>query len=61
MVAEPYYTNRDRFLHKLVNMSDRELANLYCLCRECRDCQFVYEKGCFNKLTEWLKQETNNG
>ena len=55
-----HYTNRDRFLRKLSAMSNRELANLYCGGKECRDCQFVYETGCFNKLTEWFKQEVDS-
>ena len=55
-----HYTNRDRFLRKLSAMSDGELATLYCGGKECRDCQFVYETGCFNKLAEWFKQEVDS-
>lgn len=55
-------TNRDRFLHKLASMSNGELAKLYCEGKDCRDCQFVYETGCLNKLAEWFNQkEVNNG
>ena len=54
-----HYTNRDRFLHKLASMSNRELADLYCRNKNCCDCQFVYKTGCFNKLAERFKQEVN--
>jgi hypothetical protein len=51
-------TNRDKFLLKLIDMSDRELANIYCInVNDCRDCQFVGVKGCFNKIVDWMKQE----
>lgn len=61
MVAEPYYTNRDRFLHKLSAMSDKEFANIYCDNTKCCDCRFAYEKGCFSNLVEWFNQEIDNG
>lgn len=51
-----HYTNRDRFLHKLASMPNSELVKLYCEGKDCRDCQFVYETGCLNKLAEWFKQ-----
>lgn len=51
-------TNRDKFLLKLIDMSDKELALIYCLCiNDCRDCHFVGAKGCFDKLVDWIKQE----
>lgn len=35
-------TNRDKFLLKLIDMPDRELANIYCLyINDCHDCRFV--------------------
>jgi hypothetical protein len=51
-------TNRDKFLLKLIDMSDRELANIYCInVNDCCDCRFVGVKGCFDKLVDWMKQE----
>lgn len=51
-------TNRDKFLLKLIDMSDRELANIYCInVNDCRECRFVGVKGCFDKLVDWMKQE----
>jgi alkylhydroperoxidase/carboxymuconolactone decarboxylase family protein YurZ len=51
-------THRDKFLLKLIDVSDRELANIYCLyINDCRDCHFVGVKGCFDKLVDWIKQE----
>jgi hypothetical protein len=53
-------TNRDKFLLKLIDMSDSELANIYCISKDCRDCRFVGVKGCFNKVVDWLKQGREN-
>jgi hypothetical protein len=50
-------TNRDKFLLKLIDMSDKELANIYCINNDCRDCRFVGVKGCYDKLVDWIKQE----
>lgn len=50
-------TNRDKFLLKLIDMSDSELANIYCINKDCGKCHFVGVKGCFDKLVEWIKQE----
>jgi alkylhydroperoxidase/carboxymuconolactone decarboxylase family protein YurZ len=51
-------TNRDKFLLTLIDVSDRELANIYCLyINNCRNCHFVGVKGCFDKLVDWMKQE----
>lgn len=54
-------TNRDRFLLKLIDIPDRELANIYCTnINDCHNCHFVGMKGCFDKLVDWLKQECKN-
>jgi hypothetical protein len=51
-------TNRDRFLLKLIDIPDRELANIYCInINDCHNCHFVGMKDCFGKLVNWLKQE----
>jgi hypothetical protein len=51
-------TNRDKFLLKLIDMSDREIANIYCInINDCHNCRFVGMKDCFNKLVDWIKQE----
>jgi hypothetical protein len=50
-------TNRDKFLLKLIDMSDKELANIYCISKDCSNCRFVGVKGCYDKIVDWIKQE----
>ena len=52
-------TNRERFLKKLAEMDNEDLAGVFCMTQRCDDCE---EKPCMSgRVAEWLGKEEKDG